>query len=129
MVVVYAVRIGLSALAILLASGIAVGMALWFATLVAALFFRKRRIPGSVAHDALPPVTILKPVCGLEKNLVENLRTACEQDYPNYQVVYCTQRSDDPAISVLREIEREFGPERVTVVVSNVQIGANGKIN
>jgi len=74
-------------------------------------------------------VTILKPVCGLEKNLAENLRTACDQDYPDYQVVYSTQRQDAPAIGVLREIESEFGPERVSIVVSDVKIGANGKIN
>lgn len=112
-----------------LASAIAVGMTLWFATLVAALFFRKRRNPGSKVRDALPPVTILKPVCGLEKNLAENLRTACEQDYPVYQVVYSTQSQDDPALDILRELEREFGPERVSIVVSDVQVGENGKIN
>jgi ceramide glucosyltransferase len=123
------VQVGLSALTVVLASGIAVGMILWFATLVAAFFFRNRRIPTSGVLDTLPPVTILKPVCGLEKNLAENLRTACEQDYPTYQVVYSAQRQDDPAIDVLRELEREFGPERVSVVVSDVQVGENGKIN
>ena len=129
MIEVRVVHVVLSAFAVILGSGIAVGVVFWFATLVAALFFRGRRTPGLNTTDALPPVTILKPVCGLEKNLAENLRTACEQDYPCYQVVFSTQRSDDPALGVLRAIEREFGPERVTVVVSDVQIGANGKIN
>jgi ceramide glucosyltransferase len=74
-------------------------------------------------------VTVLKPVHGLEKDLRENLRSACIQDYPDYQVVLSVQRQDDAAIPLLREIQQEFGAERVTVAVENRRVGANGKIN
>ena len=76
-----------------------------------------------------PPVTILKPVCGLEKGLKERLRTACIQDYPDYQVVFSVQDPADPALSVVREIQAEFGSERVSVVVADIQAGPNGKVN
>lgn len=76
-----------------------------------------------------PPVTILKPICGLEKNLRTNLRTTCEQDYPVFQVVLSVQEPTDPAIPLLYDIQREFGRKRVTVAIENCQVGANGKIN
>ena len=76
-----------------------------------------------------PPVTILKPVRGLEKNQKENLRSTCFQDYPDFQVVFSVQEADDPAIPLLREIQSEFGAERVTVAIENYQAGTNGKIN
>ena len=76
-----------------------------------------------------PPVTVLKPVCGLEKNLKSNLRSACLQDYPEFQVVFAVQNRDDPAFPLLKEIEKEFGAERVSVVVENRHAGPNGKIN
>ena len=38
-----------------------------------------------------PPVTVLKPVHGLEKNQRENLRSTCIQDYPEFQVVFSVQ--------------------------------------
>ena len=76
-----------------------------------------------------PPVTILKPVHGLEKDLDKNLRSACLQDYPNYQVVFAVQDEKDPAIPLLRNLEREFGPQRVSVAVEHRQVGTNGKIN
>ncbi len=79
--------------------------------------------------DFRPPITVLKPVCGLEKGLKERLRTACLQDYPNYQVVYSIQDSADPALPLVREIETEFGSERVSVVVADIQAGPNGKVN
>jgi len=72
---------------------------------------------------------MLKPVHGLEKNQRENLRSACLQDYPLFQVVFSVQTPDDPAVSLLREIQREFGPEKVTVAIENRHVGSNGKIN
>ena len=68
--------------------------------------------PPCAAFSQWPPITILKPVCGLEKNLRDNLRSACLQDYPNYQVVFAVQDENDPAIPLLRSLEREFGPQR-----------------
>lgn len=79
--------------------------------------------------DSWPPVTVLKPVHGLEKHQRENLRSTCIQDYPEFQVVFSVQKTDDPAIPLLYELQNEFGPDRVTVAIENFQTGTNGKIN
>lgn len=105
------------------------GSAVWLATMACAFFFRSRKFCAGRQFDVLPPVTLLKPVCGLEKNLRANLETACLQDYPDYQVIYSVQRADDQAIPLLRELQAEYGAERVTVVIANVEVGLNGKIN
>ena len=36
----------------------------------------------------LPPVTILKPLCGAEHELYECLRSFCDQTYPRFQIVF-----------------------------------------
>jgi ceramide glucosyltransferase len=77
----------------------------------------------------LPPVTVLKPVHGLEKNQRENLRSTCIQEYADFQVVFSVQEASDPAIPLLYEIQKEFGSERVTVAIENCRAGSNGKIN
>lgn len=98
-------------------------------TTVAVLrYFRSSRAEKA-GPEFQPPVTILKPVCGLERGLKERLRTACLQNYDAYQVVYCVQNPADPALPLIREIEAEFGPERVSVVVADIQAGPNGKVN
>ena len=74
-------------------------------------------------------MTILKPLCGLEKNQRISLRSACLQDYPKYQVIFSVQDPDDPVMPLLKEIQQEFGPEKVSMVVENCQAGPNGKIN
>jgi ceramide glucosyltransferase len=105
-----------------------VGGAAWTLALIAAPIFRarSRRLPRG---EFCPPVSLLKPVYGLEKDLYENLRSACLQDYPDYQVVFSVQRRDDPAIPLLQRLQHEFGAERVTVVIDAVEVGLNGKIN
>src|SRR5258706_11131258 len=118
-----------SAVEIALAIMILAGSLCWLATMVSAFFFRARKRSPPERCDALPGVTILKPVCGLEKNLRENLRTACLQDYPSYQVVYSVQSPEDPAIPLLRDLQREFGSELVSVAAEGVYGGLNGKIN
>lgn len=75
-----------------------------------------------------PAVTILKPVCGLEKNLKANLRTACLQDYPEFQVVFSVEDPNDPALPCLEEMRRDF-PEKVSLAVGGRRAGPNGKIN
>jgi len=92
------------------------------------LFRTQNPSSSSPSFSHWPPVTILKPVCGVEKNQKSNLRSACLQDYPEFQVVFSVQNSDDPAIPVLKEIQREY-PERVSVAIENCGVGLNGKIN
>lgn len=106
------------------------GCVVWALVLVSALVFRARaRKLRTDPRAFAPPVSLLKPVYGLEKSLLENLRTACMQEYPDYQVVFSVQRKDDPAIPILRALQEEFGAERVTVVIEDLRVGMNGKIN
>jgi ceramide glucosyltransferase len=94
-------------------------------------FWRFRtRLPSASARafSRFPPVTVLKPVCGLEKDLKSNLRSACSQDYPEFQVVLSVQGPNDPATPLLKDVQREY-PEKVSVAIANFQAGPNGKIN
>jgi len=93
----------------------------------------KRFLAGRGGRDGeppggWPPVTILKPLCGLDKGLAENIRSACRQDYPRYQVVLAVQDRDDPAVPVMESMRRGF-PDRVDLALENVTVGLNGKIN
>lgn len=90
-------------------------------------YMRPRRAPVIEARH-WPPVSVLKPIHGLEKGLEENIRSTCELDYPSYQVVLSVQSVDDPALPLLRAIERDYGPERVTVSVTDSEPVVNGKV-
>jgi ceramide glucosyltransferase len=109
---------------------IVIGSVHGIVTSFAVLWFCHKRATAPVArHGYHPPITVLKPLYGLEKNLRANLRSICLQDYPVYQVVLCFQRPDDPALPLAWEIQQEFGVNRVSVVISQIQAGPNGKVN
>ena len=98
--------------------------------LICVVIFRFRSsLPPQVPGGGWPAVSVLKPVHGLEKNLENNLRSICLQDYPQYQVIYCVQNETDRAIPLLKQLQAEYGSDLVTVVIEQRQIGSNGKIN
>ncbi len=97
---------------------------------ITAIIFRRRAAPvPDLPAGGWPALTLLKPVHGLEKELEENLRSACMQDYPDFQVVLSVQHPDDAAVPLLEKVQREFGKERVTLAIENFRAGTNGKIN
>ena len=103
-----------------------------YAVLCVLAVIRFRRRPAILpqrSREQWPPVTILKPVHGLEKNQRKNLRSCCLQDYPEFQVVFSVQHKEDAAIPLLKELQQEFGADQVTVAVENFRAGSNGKIN
>lgn len=75
------------------------------------------------------PVTILKPVCGLDPGLYGNLRSFCEQDYPEFQVLFGVRDPDDPAIPVVERVIRDFPGRDLGLVVDERVIGTNLKVS
>jgi ceramide glucosyltransferase len=113
---------------VLLLIPVLAGSLFYAATLATSfLFLRAGRAPSASA-TAKPPISILKPIYGLERNLERNLRSALSQDYPDYQVVLSVQRLDDPALPLLRKLEQEYALERATVVAVESKPIANGKV-
>ena len=75
------------------------------------------------------PVTILKPICGLDPGLYDNLRSFCEQDYPEYQVIFGVHNAGDPALPVVEQVIRDLPGRDLALVVDERAIGTNGKVS
>ena len=75
------------------------------------------------------PVTVLIPIHGLDIGLYQNLRSICCQDYPEYQLLFGVQDTDDPAIDIIRRIIREFPDRDIALVVEERIAGANLKVS
>lgn len=76
-----------------------------------------------------PLVTILKPLCGLDENAYENLASFCQQDYPQYQMIFGVQNSTDPSIEVVQQLISQFPDSDIQLVVSDRSFGTNPKVN
>ncbi|MCE2045105.1 ceramide glucosyltransferase, partial [Burkholderia pseudomallei OS] len=60
------------------------------------------------ARDGFEPVSVLKPLCGSEPHLYENLATFCEQRHPRYQLLFGVASAADPAIAVVRRLQADY---------------------
>ena len=68
-----------------------------------------RKIKSRQSSDAdLPPVSVLKPVHGLEAQLSQNIESFFRQDYPAYEILFAADEGDDAALEVVREVSRRY---------------------
>ncbi len=75
-----------------------------------------------------PPISILKPLKGIDDNLFDNLESFCTQDYPEYEVILAIQDYNDPAYRTAKKIAEKY-PEKVKLLVEKCQLGLNPKVN
>ncbi len=85
----------------------------------------KRRTTAAVA---MPPITILKPLCGMEADLYDNLRSFCTQDYPEFQIIFGSRSADDPALDVARTLQCEFPHLDIRIVCDHPVHCGNFKV-
>jgi ceramide glucosyltransferase len=78
-----------------------------------------RRQFRSVPEDAdLPPVSVLKPVHGMEARLKENIESFFRQDYPDYEILFAADQANDAALEVVREVCARYPHIRSQVLVT-----------
>src|SRR5262249_16244466 len=56
----------------------------------------------------LPPITVMKPLAGLDAGLADNIRSFFDQDYPQFEVLFAVRHADDPAAQIALDIMKEF---------------------
>ncbi len=95
-------------------------------TIVAALRFRAT--PEAPAGFT-PPVSVFKPLRGLERNFYNLLARFCRQDYPEYELLFGVADSQDPAVEVVRRLQQDFPHVPIRLLVADRRYGTNRKVD
>src|SRR5215469_13008095 len=110
----------------IVAAGLAVcGMGFYALCLWSARAFR-RTSQQPVARFT-PPVSILKPLRGVDPQMYESFRSHCVQDYPEYEIIFGVSEADDPAVEAVEQLMREFPNCPIQLVVCPEILGNNRK--
>src|SRR5262249_27438350 len=74
-----------------------------------------------------PPVTILKPLRGVDPQMYESFRSHCTQDSPEYEIIFGVSEADDPAVEGVNQLIREFPHCKIRLLVCPEVLGNNRK--
>lgn len=97
------------------------------ATLAAVRFFSRREPQETVAFA--PPLSILKPVRGVDFASYENFSSFCLQDYSGYEILFGVGDATDPAVPLIHRLIQEFPQRTIRLIIGAEQIGTNRKVN
>jgi ceramide glucosyltransferase len=92
--------------------------------------WRRKELSRPAVPDArLPPVTLLKPLCGAVEDTRETLAETCRLDYPTLQIIFGVAHADDSAVAIVKQLIQEFPEVDIDLVVSSEKIGTNAKVS
>jgi len=78
--------------------------------------------------DFTPPVSNLKPIRGLDAEAYENFASYCNQDYPDYELLFGIGDGDKAVLEVIERLKRDFPERRIRVVHVSGHTAPNDKV-
>ncbi len=100
---------------------------------IATVVIYLRRTTGQAARGAgllgRPHVTLIRPLCGLNPFEEETLATSFRIDYPDYDLIFCVERADDPVLALIGRLVAEHPQVPAQILIGFERVTGNPKLN
>jgi ceramide glucosyltransferase len=83
-------------------------------------FFHGKKKSDAPDRSFVPPVSVLKPVRGIDCEAYENFASMCRIEYDEYEIVFAVADADDPVIGLIKKLQEEF-PHRSIRLITNIE--------
>ncbi|HEX4311427.1 MAG TPA: bacteriohopanetetrol glucosamine biosynthesis glycosyltransferase HpnI [Acidobacteriaceae bacterium] len=96
--------------------------------IIGLLHFRRRH-KVQAAPSYAPPVSLLKPLDGAEPNLESHLESFFDQDYPQFEVLFCARSAIDPGLETARRVAARYAKIPARFLSTGDQTYINAKVS
>jgi ceramide glucosyltransferase len=79
----------------------------------------KKSHSSQLDATSAPPVTVLRPLKGVDPNLMENLESTFTQDYPVFELLFMVAEDTDPSVNVVNELCKKYPHIDAKLLIGN----------
>jgi ceramide glucosyltransferase len=103
--------------------------AVHIASLVIAMFRLRRNPEHAASSRQFPPVSLVRPLCGIDNYATETLRSTFELDYPRFEILFCVASATDPIVPLVEALIATHAAVDARLLVGDEPVSANPKLN
>jgi ceramide glucosyltransferase len=96
---------------------------------IAALRLRRSAAGDSQPLQKLPPVSLVRPLCGIDNYATDTLRSTFALDYPRYEILFCVASAKDPVIPLIETLLTSEPGADARLLVGDERVNNNPKLN
>jgi ceramide glucosyltransferase len=96
---------------------------------VAIAIVRFRRSASPAPAQAFPPVSLVRPLCGIDNYAADTLRSTFALDYPRCEILFCVASANDPVVPLIESLMAQHPQAGARLLVGDERVSNNPKLN
>jgi ceramide glucosyltransferase len=96
---------------------------------IATLRLRRNSLGQMPFQQIFPPVSLVRPLCGLDNYAADTLRSTFDLDYPRYEILFCVAAANDPVVPLVETLIAEHPSANARLLIGDDRVSGNPKLN
>jgi ceramide glucosyltransferase len=96
---------------------------------VAILRFRRSSSRDALSNRNFPPVSLVRPLCGIDNYAADTLRSTFDLDCPHCEILFCVASAKDPVVPLVDALMAERPEAGAKLLVGDERASGNPKLN
>jgi ceramide glucosyltransferase len=96
---------------------------------IAIFRFRRSALSEPLSAQKFPPVSLVRPLCGIDNYAADTLRSTFALAYPHCEILFCVASAKDPVLPLIESLLAEHRQAGAKLLVGDERVSNNPKLN